>query len=79
MKIEMAVFDFTNWNRGFFKFGFKVFVTMDLILSFAVVILVVGLVGDAFEMRKIRLAIVKDEDMNSKNIFLNKRNWKGMP
>jgi hypothetical protein len=27
-------------------------------------------------MRKIRLSVVKDEDLTSKNIFLNKKNWK---
>ncbi len=50
---------------------------MDPIISFvAVILLVIGLVGNGFEMRKIRLSIVKDEDLRSKNIFLNKRNWK---
>jgi Na+/melibiose symporter-like transporter len=50
---------------------------MDPILSFtAVVLLVIGLVGNGFEMRKIRLSVVKDEDLTSKNIFLNKKNWK---
>jgi len=50
---------------------------MDPIISFvAMILLVIGLVGNGFEMRKIRLSIVKDEDLRSKNIFLNKRNWK---
>ncbi|TLX69055.1 MAG: hypothetical protein E6L05_06460 [Thaumarchaeota archaeon] len=50
---------------------------MNSILSFAAVaLLVIGLVGNGFEMRKIRLSVVKDEDLTSKNIFLNKKNWK---
>ena len=47
------------------------------ILSFAaVVLLVIGLVGNGFEMRKIRLSVVRDEELTSKNIFLNINNWK---
>ncbi len=52
---------------------------MDLqpILSFvAVALLVIGLVGNGFEMRKIRLSTTRDEELTSKNIFLNKRNMK---
>jgi hypothetical protein len=50
---------------------------VNTILSFAaVVLLVIGLVGNGFEMRKIRLSIVRDEELTSKNIFLNKNNWK---
>jgi hypothetical protein len=50
---------------------------VDIILSFAVVVLlVIGLVGNGFEMRKIRLSVVRDEELTSKNIFLNKNNWK---
>jgi Na+/melibiose symporter-like transporter len=50
---------------------------MNTILSFAaVVLLVIGLVGNGFEMRKIRLSVVRDEELASKNIFLNKNNWK---
>ena len=50
---------------------------MNSILSFvAVVLLVIGLVGNGFEMRKIRLSVVRDEELASKNIFLNKNNWK---
>ncbi|MGI0028027.1 MAG: hypothetical protein ACREAD_09345 [Nitrosopumilaceae archaeon] len=50
---------------------------MNSILSFvAVALLVIGLVGNGFEMRKIRLSIVRDEELTSKNIFLNKNNWK---
>jgi len=47
------------------------------ILSFvAVALLVIGLVGNGFEMRKIRLSTIRDEELNSKNVFLNKRNLK---
>lgn len=50
---------------------------MNPILSLvAVVLLVIGLVGNGFEMRKIRLSVTKDEELASKNIFLNKNNWK---
>ena len=50
---------------------------VDTILSFAVVVLlVIGLVGNGFEMRKIRLSVVRDEELTLKNIFLNKNNWK---
>ncbi|MGY5146712.1 MAG: hypothetical protein ACW9W4_01760 [Candidatus Nitrosopumilus sp. bin_7KS] len=50
---------------------------MEWILGFAgIILLVIGLVGQAFEMRKIRLTAYKDEDLGSANIFMNKRNYK---
>jgi len=50
---------------------------MEWILGFAaIVLLIVGLVGQAFEMRKIRLTTCKDEDLASANIFMNKKNFK---
>ena len=50
---------------------------MNSVLSFvAVVLLVICIVGNGFEMRKIRLSVVKDEKLTSKNVFLNKNNWK---
>lgn len=50
---------------------------MEWILGFAgIVCLVIGLVGQAFEMRKIRLTVYKDEDLGSFNIFMNKKNLK---
>ena len=50
---------------------------MNSILSFvAISLLVIGLVGNGFEMRKIRLSVTKDEELTSKNVFLNKNNWK---
>jgi len=56
------------------------FISMNPILSFtAVVLLVIGLVGNGFEMRKIRQSVVRDKELISKSFFLNKSNWKGMP
>ena len=50
---------------------------MNPILSFAaVILLVIGLIGNGFEMRKIRLSVTKDGELISKNVFLNKNNWK---
>ena len=50
---------------------------MEWALGFAgIILLVIGLVGQAFEMRKIRLTTYKDEDLGSANIFMNKRNYK---
>jgi len=50
---------------------------MEQVLPFvAVALLVLGLIGQGFEMRKIRLSTMKDENLSSKNIFLHKRNWK---
>lgn len=53
---------------------------MDWNLGFvAIVMLTVGLVGQAFEMRKIRLADEQqyaDSENNPVNIFVNKRNFK---
>ncbi len=50
---------------------------MEWTLGFAgIICLTVGLAGQAFEMRKIRLSAYKDEDSGSVNIFTNKRNLK---
>ena len=50
---------------------------MQWILGYvAIVFLIVGLVGQAFEMRKIRLTTYKDEELASASIFMNKRNFK---
>jgi len=52
---------------------------MEWSLGFAgIICLVVGLVGQAFEMRKIRLTTYKDEELGSVNIFMNKKNFNGM-
>ena len=50
---------------------------MEWVLGFsAIALLIVGLVGQAFEMRKIRLSAYKDEELASANIFMNKKNFK---
>lgn len=52
---------------------------MDWNLGFvAIIMLTVGLVGQAFEMRKIRLAVQDGggDDTNPANIFTDKRNFK---
>jgi len=50
---------------------------MEWILGFpAIVLLVIGLVGQAFEMKKINLSISKDGESGSANIFMNKKNFK---
>jgi hypothetical protein len=41
----------------------------------AIALLIIGLVGQAFEMRKIRLTS-KDEELASASIFANKKNFK---
>lgn len=41
----------------------------------AIILLIVGLVGQAFEMRKIKLATYQDE-LGSPNIFTDRRNFK---
>lgn len=49
---------------------------MQWILGFtAIALLIVGLVGQAFEMKKIRLTTYQNE-LASANIFLNKKNFK---
>ena len=51
--------------------------TMEWTLGFvAIALLVIGLIGQAFEMRKIRLTTYRDEDLGSTNIFMNKKNLK---
>lgn len=42
----------------------------------AIILLVVGLIGQAFEMRKIRLSTYRDEELASAKIFLHKKNFK---
>ncbi|MBT3329070.1 MAG: hypothetical protein HN384_03930 [Nitrosopumilus sp.] len=41
-----------------------------------IILLIVGLVGQAFEMRKIRLSTYSNDEMASPNLFMNKRNFK---
>jgi hypothetical protein len=50
---------------------------MQWILGFtAIALLISGLVGQAFEMRKIRMTTYRDDELASANIFLNKKNFK---
>ncbi len=42
----------------------------------AIALLIFGLVGQAFEMRKIRVSIYRDEELASSKIFMNKKNFK---
>ena len=42
----------------------------------AVMLLTAGLIGQAFEMRKIRQTDYGNENFGSTNIFMNKRNFK---
>ena len=50
---------------------------MEWILGFAgIAFLTIGLIGQAFEMRKIRLRVYRDEELGSANIFMNKKNFK---
>jgi hypothetical protein len=44
------------------------------VISMALV--VAGLIGQGFEMKKIRASIRTDEQLNPKNVFLDKRNLK---
>ena len=50
---------------------------MEWTLGFmAIALLVIGLVGQAFEMRRIRLATYKNGELASPSIFTNKKNFK---
>ena len=50
---------------------------MEAISPFiSMALLAIGLVGQGFEMKKIRASIISDEQLNSKNIFANPRNFK---
>jgi len=50
---------------------------MEPFLGFAgIILLVIGLIGQAFEMRKIRMTTYKDEELGSAKIFTNKKNFK---
>ena len=50
---------------------------MQWIFGFAgIALLIFGLVGQAFEMRKIRLDTYQEGELASANIFLNKKNFK---
>jgi len=50
---------------------------MNWIFGFlGIALLVIGLIGQAFEMRKIRRTTYRDEELASTNIFANKKNFK---
>ena len=50
---------------------------VDAVLSLVSAGLVIGgLIGQAFEMKKIRASIRTDEELNPKNIFGDRRNFK---
>ncbi len=42
----------------------------------AIALLIIGLVGQGFEMRKIRQTTYVDEELGSPKIFTNKKNFK---
>ena len=41
----------------------------------AIALLIMGLVGQAFEMRKIRISTYRDEELASSKIFMNKKKF----
>ena len=50
---------------------------MEPVISFVAMALVVGgLIGQGFEMRRIRASVRTDEQLSSKNVFTDKRNFK---
>lgn len=46
----------------------------------ALVLFTIGIIGQAFEMGRIRKSVTRDEDLGSPKIFLDKRNikWYGL-
>ncbi|MFY9300312.1 MAG: hypothetical protein WAO91_03900 [Candidatus Nitrosotenuis sp.] len=50
---------------------------MEPVISFVAMALVVGgLIGQGFEMKKIRASIRTDEQLSPKNVFADRRNYK---
>ena len=50
---------------------------MEWTLGFiGIILLTVGLIGQAFQMRNIRLANYRDDELASPNVFMNKSNFK---
>jgi len=50
---------------------------MEWTLGFGgIILLVIGLIGQGFEMRKIRMTAYRDKDLDPANIFINKKNIK---
>jgi hypothetical protein len=51
--------------------------SMEPVISFVAMALVVGgLIGQGFEMKKIRASIRTDEQLSPKNVFADRRNYK---
>lgn len=64
-------------SEVFFKCSILILTSMNYVLSFiAAALLVIALAGNGSEMRKVRLSTVSDEELTSKNMFLNKTNFK---
>ena len=50
---------------------------MEWTLGFiGIILLTIGLIGQAFQMRNIRLANYNNDELASPNIFMNKSNFK---
>ena len=49
-----------NWTLGFI----------------GIALLVIGLIGQGFEMRRIRLATYQEDELASPNVFTDKKNFK---
>lgn len=47
-----------------------------IIPTLAIGLVTFGLIGQGFEIRKIRVSIKHDEELSSARIFTNKRNYK---
>ena len=47
-----------------------------IIPTLAIGLVTFGLIGQGFEIRKIRVSIKNDEELNSVRIFTDKRNYK---
>jgi len=55
----------------------KSIISMEIISSILAMVLVAsGLIGQGFEMKKIRASIRTDEQLNPKNVFTDRRNFK---
>jgi len=50
---------------------------MEPVITFvAMALVIIGLIGQGFEMKKIRASIRVDEQLNPQNVFTDKRNFK---
>lgn len=66
-----------KWEIGLFKSMSVLILPMaQAVLSFiSIALFVIGLIGNGFEMRKIRLSVPEGQ-LNPKNAFLDRRNFK---